>query len=110
MKRKLIIGSILAVSILMMIPTISAVEADIVIDTQDPIWDQIPELNIEELLAKYDDNPDQPQFIITLLINLLRVIRGALFGLTVLLESARLIILLLIALILKGPSNNTTAI
>ena len=80
MKKKIIFGSLLAVFLMMMLPTVSAIESDAVKETiksQYPII--IPDIDIEELKEKYKDRGIQPTFflifILKQILNILRTIK-----------------------------------
>ena len=100
MRKKIIIGSLLAVFLMMMLPTVSAIESDAVKETmksQDPIV--IPDIDIEELKLKYQSGSEPWFFLIFILkqiIGLLRIIKfTAIF---------------VVLLIIKRIFGNTTAI
>lgn len=80
MNKKILFGSMLAVFLMMMLPTASAAEYSTVKETmksQYPII--IPDIDIEELKLKYQNNPTEPTFIIlfilTQIIRLLRMVK-----------------------------------
>jgi len=79
MKKKILFGSLLAVFIMMMLPTVSAIESDAVKETtklQYPII--IPDIDIEELKLKYQNGPEPTFFLIFILhriLNLFRMIK-----------------------------------
>lgn len=77
MKKKILIGSILAVFILMLLPSVSAVEYKIASEVKESsVIEKIKSIDIEELKEKIKDNPSssEPQCIISLfLIKLIRL-------------------------------------
>ncbi|MCK4333066.1 MAG: hypothetical protein KAV40_05745 [Thermoplasmatales archaeon] len=102
MKKKLLFGSLLAVFLMMMLPTAYAVESNIVKETmksQYPII--IPEIDIEELKLKYQNGPE-PTFILLLLLSIiLNLLRIAKFVIP---------FILILYIIKKIFGNNTTCI
>lgn len=82
MKKKIIIGSLLAVFIMMMLPSASAVESSTIEETlksQQPIVN--PDIDIGELKLKYQDDPAEPKFVILFLLSiLLNILRAAKFA------------------------------
>ena len=101
MRKKIIIGSLLAVFLMAMLPSAYAVESNIVKETmksQCPIT--IPEIDIEELKLKYQNGPEPTfilLFLLSIIINLLRLVKFA-------------IPFILILYIIKIFGNNTTCI
>lgn len=81
MKKKIIIGSLLAVFIMMMLPSASAVESSTIektLKSQQPIVN--PDIDIGELKLKYQDDPAEPKFVILFLLSiLLNILRAAKF-------------------------------
>ena len=81
MRKKIIIGSLLAVFLMVMLPSAYAVESNIVKETmksQYPII--IPELDIEELKLKYPNGPEPTfilLFLLSIILNLLRLVKFA---------------------------------
>ena len=79
MRKKILFGSLLAVFLMIMLPTVSAIESDAVKETmksQDPIV--IPDIDIEKLKIKYQNGPEPTFFLIFILhqiLNLLRTIK-----------------------------------
>lgn len=81
MKKKIIIGSLLAIFIMMMLPSASAVESNTIekmIISQDSIV--FPEIDFEELKSKYQDDPSVPKFAILFLLSIIiNILRAAKF-------------------------------
>jgi len=79
MRKKIIIGSLLAVFLMMMLPTVSAIESDAVKETMKSQYPNIiPDIDIEELKLKYQNGPEPTFFLIFILhriLNLLRMIK-----------------------------------
>lgn len=77
MKKKILIGSILAVFILMLLPSVSAVEYKTASEVKESsIIEKIKSIDIEEFKEKIKDDPfsSEPQCIISLfLIKLIRL-------------------------------------
>jgi len=97
-KIKIIIGSLLAIFLMMMLPSASAVEANAAKETT--IYSSETLDIFLKLKERYDDDNLEPTFIIlyTLLIQLLRVLRMIDFG----------IILVILNIIRKIIGNRTT--
>jgi len=75
MRKKIIIGSLLAVFLMMMLPTVSAIESDAVKETMKSQYPNIiPDIDIEELKLKYQNGPE-PTFFLIWILNLLRMIK-----------------------------------
>jgi hypothetical protein len=102
MKKNLIIGSLLAVFLMMMLPTVAATEAKAAQSAlTSPNLVDIETTYLEAIRAKYKDNPS-PQFIlVTLAILLLKLIRWGIL----LIDG---VIFLIVLRILR--KNNTTAV
>ncbi len=101
MKKRIIIGSLLAVFLMMMLPTVSAIESDAVKETmksQYPVL--IPDIDIGEVKEKYKDRPIEPTFF---LIFILKQIIG-------LLRIIKFTAIFVVLLIIKRIFGNTTAI
>lgn len=102
MKKKSIIGSLLAVFLMMMLPSVSAVESNAVKETttsRSPFV--IPDIDIEELKVVYNNNPSKPLCIlITALIWFLKLVRLFLFAFWA----------VVILFIIKRITNSTTCI
>ena len=82
MNKKILFGSLLAVFLMAMLPTVSGVESNLVRETmksQYPIV--IPDVDIEELKEKYKNRGIEPTFflifILKQILNLLRTIKFA---------------------------------
>jgi len=76
MKMKILFGSLLAVFLMMMLPTVSAVDYNTVKETmksQYPII--IPDIDIEELKLKYQNNPEPTYVILFILMQIIRLLR-----------------------------------
>ncbi len=79
MRKKIIFGSLLAVFLMVMLPSACAVESNAVkepIESRRFFEVQNINIDIEKLIEKITDNSGEPLFILTLLILLLRAIRG----------------------------------
>ncbi|MCK5112596.1 MAG: hypothetical protein KAQ84_03555 [Thermoplasmatales archaeon] len=101
MRKKIIIGSLLAVFLMMMLPTVSTIESDAVKETmksQNPII--IPDIDIEELKLKYQNGPEPTFFLIFILKQILSLLRMIKF-------TALFAVLLII---IKRIFGNSTAI
>ncbi len=103
MKKTLIGVSLLAVFLIMMLPTVAAQEAKVAQSSiRSPALLSAQMAELEALKAKYQNDP-QPQFIIiTFLILLLKLLR--LVGIL----SAGIIILIVLRVL--GNQNNTTGL
>ena len=82
MKKKILFGSLLAVFLMMMLPTACAVESNTVKETMESQYPIIiPDIDIEELKEKYKDRGFEPTFflifILHRILNLLRMIKFA---------------------------------
>jgi len=101
MKKKMIIGSLLAVLIMMMLPSASAVESSTIEETiksQDSII--IPDIDIGELKLKYQDDPSEPKFVILFLLSILiNILRAAKFA---------TIFLVLLIIIIRKITNSSS--
>ncbi len=79
MKRRIIIGSLLAVFFMIMLPTACAVEFNALKETmksQHPII--MPDIDIEELKLKYQNGPEPTfilLFLLSIILNLLRIVK-----------------------------------
>lgn len=80
MKKRIIIGSLLAVFLMIMVPTTCAVESNTVkkpMESKYPVL--IPDIDIEELKEKNKDRPIEPTFflifILKQIIGVLRIIK-----------------------------------
>jgi hypothetical protein len=102
MRKTLILGSLLAVFLMMMLPTVAAAEAKVAQSaTTSPNLLSIQTAYLEEMREKFKDNPS-PQFIlITLAILLLKLLRWGM----IIIDG---VIFLIILKILR--KNNTTAV
>jgi hypothetical protein len=101
MRKTLILGSLLAVFLMMMLPAVAAAEAKIAQSaTTSPNLINIQTTYIDALRAKNKDNPSPQTFILlTLAILLLKLLRwGVIF------------IGLIILFILRRGHNNTTGV
>lgn len=98
-KIKIIIGSLLAIFLMMMLPSASAIEADAAKETRNYSL-EILDTNLKKLKEKYGDGDPEPTFIIlyTILIWILKALRMIDVG----------IILLIFAIISKIIGNQTT--
>jgi len=91
----------LAVFLMMMLPTVSAIESDAVKETmksQDPIV--IPDIDIEELKLKYQSGSEPWFFLIFILQQILNLLRTIKFT----------AIFVFLLIIIKRIFGNTTAI
>jgi hypothetical protein len=104
MKKTLIFGSLLAVFLMMMLPTVAAAEAKVAqAATTSPNLLNAQSAYIEAIRAKYNDNPSPQTFILlTLGILLLKLLR---WGSIIVIGAIFLIILKLM-----GGQNNTTGV
>jgi hypothetical protein len=101
MKKTLIGCSLLAVFLIMMLPTVAAEGMKIAqAGTQNLLVD---EAYVEALLQKYIDHPSPQIILITLAILLLKLLR---WGIIIMGG----VFLLIILGIIKRPHNNTTAV
>ena len=102
MRKKIVIGSLLAVFLMIMLPMASAVNSNAVKETtkaQYPII--VPDIDVEELKEQYTNDPSEPlPIIVTLLIWLLKIMRIILVPIWA---------LLIYFIFLRG-TNNTTCI
>jgi len=102
MKIKIILGSILAIFIMIMLPTISAVQLDIVEKKMNSI-NSIIDSKFEELKLRYKNDPAEPTIIILLLLsvilNLLRLVK---FG--------SILFVILLVLISRRNNNSSSVI
>jgi hypothetical protein len=104
MKYKILIGCILSIGVLLMIPSVSAIQSDTLLNNYK---EKIPSFdlnkNINELMIKNQNNPYEPNFIIlfllSIIINLLRFVKFV---------SIFAVILLII--IIRMASNNSSAV
>jgi len=101
MKKTLIGSSLLAVFLLLMLPTVAAEGMKIAQSrTQNPLLD---EAYVEALLQNYQDHPSPQIILITLAILLLKLLRWG-----VIIVGG--IILLVILSIIRKPNNNTSVV
>ena len=100
MKKRIIIGSLLAVFLMMMLPTACAAEFNAVKETMKSQHSIIiPEIDIEELKLKYQDGPEPTfilLFLLSVILHLLRIVKFT--------------SLIFILIIVKKIFGNTTAI
>src|SRR4030042_1613254 len=98
-KIKIIIVSLLAIFLMMMLPSASAVEANAAKETTN-YSSEILDINLKKLKERYEDDNGEPTFIIlyTLLILLLKVLRIIDVG----------IILAILTIVSKIIGNRTT--
>lgn len=103
MKLKIVFGSVLAIGILMMLPSISALnysQAEEIISSNQIVNTNS---NFSEILLRYKNDPNQPTFIIlfllSVIINLLRFVK-----------ISSLFVVILILIIMRITKNNSTAI
>ncbi|PNX53256.1 MAG: hypothetical protein BV458_05390 [Thermoplasmata archaeon M9B2D] len=76
MKKALIVGSLLAVFLLMMLPTVAAEEAKVAHAAAiSPNFIEIQTAYLEGLKEKFKDDPSPQIFLITLAIILLKLLR-----------------------------------
>ncbi len=103
MKKTLIGASLLAVFLLMMLPTVAAEEAKVAQSTvRSPTLLSLQTAELEAMKEKYTDGP-QPQFILlTLAILFLKLIRMGIIVIGGL--------ILIVVLRLLGNQNNTTSL
>jgi len=104
MRKTLILGSLLAVFLMMMLPTVAAAEAKVAQSaTTSPYLLNAQSVYIEAIRAKYKDNPSPQTFILlTLAILFLKLLRwGSIIVIGV---------IFLIILKMKNGQNNTTAV
>jgi hypothetical protein len=104
MRKNLIIGSLLAVFLMMMLPTVAATEAKVAQSASaSPNFLNVQATYIEAIREKYKDNPSPQTFIIiTLAILFLKLIR---WGSLIVIGAIFLIILRMV----RGQ-NNTSAV
>lgn len=97
-KIKIIIGSLLAIFLMMMLPSASAVEANAAKEIKN-YSTEILDINLKKLKERYEDGNGEPTFIIiyTLLIWLLKALRWIDIG----------IILVILTIISKIIGNQT---
>jgi hypothetical protein len=101
MKKTLIGSSLLAVFLLLMLPTVAAEGMKIAQSgTQNPLID---EAYVETLLQNYQDHPSPQIILITLAILLLKLLR---WGIIIIGG----VFLLVILSIIRKPNNNTSAV
>lgn len=111
MKKKIIIGSLLAVFLITMLPTTNVVGSNTVKETlKSQLPHAIPNIDFERIKLKNTDNPAEPLVITTLLIWLLKIIRGILSASIVFLKIVRGIMLVVKAYILSKIVGNTTGL
>ena len=103
MKLKIVFGSVLAIGMLMMLPSISALnysQAEEIISSNQIVNTNS---NFSEILLRYKNDPNQPTFIIlfllSVIINLLRFVK-----------ISSLFVVILILIIMRITKNNSTAI
>ena len=102
MRKKIIFGSLLAVFLMVMLPSACAVESNAVkepIESRRFFEVQNINIDIEKLIEKITDNSGEPLFILTLLILLLRAIRGIVW----------IVGFVILSIIRDIIGNNTTA-
>ena len=102
MRKTLIFGSLLAVFLMMMLPTVAAAEAKVAQSaTTSPYLINIQTTYIDAIRAKYKDNPSPQTFILlTLAILFLKLLRwGVIF-----------IGVILLIILRMGGQNNTTSV
>ena len=77
MRKNIVIGSLLAVFLLMLLPISSAVNSNAVKETTKSQYPLIvPDIDVEELKEQYTNDPSEPlPIIVTLLIWLLKITR-----------------------------------
>ncbi|DAC72561.1 MAG TPA: hypothetical protein DSN98_04550 [Thermoplasmata archaeon] len=104
MRKNLIVGSLLAVFLMMMLPTVAAAEAKVAQSaTTSPNLLSIQTAYVEAIRAKYKDDPSPQTFILlTLAILFLKLLR---WGSIIVIGAILLVILKVI-----GGRNNTTAV
>lgn len=109
MKKEIIIGTMLAVFLVTMLPSVCALESNIVKGTwKSQFSNIIPEIDIDKLIIKYMDNPAEPLIITTLIIFLLKLVRGILSGTIAFLKIVRGIMLVIKIFLLTKILGNTT--
>lgn len=103
MRKTLLFGSLLAVFLMVMIPTVSATEAKVVQSAKTSYTLNLQTTYMEAIKEKYaNDHSPQTIILLTLLIWFLKLLRlGAVFVVG---------IILLIILKLRGGQNNTSAL
>lgn len=103
MRKSVIVGSLLAVFLMVMVPAVSAAESTIAQSaTSSPLL-KAQEAYLEALIAQYADGPQPATILLTLAILFLKLIR---WGVIII----DLTILLIIIRILRGGQNNTTGV
>lgn len=102
MRKTLIVGSLLAVFLMVMLPAVSATEAKVVQSAKSPYLLTLQSTYLNALRTKYKDSPSPQIIILTLLIMFLKVLR---WGVVLFIG-----IVLLTLLGIGGHSNNTTAV
>ncbi len=103
MKKTLVGVSLLAVFLIMMLPTVAAQEAKVTqSNIRSPAFLSVQTAELEALKAKYQNDPQPQIIIITFLIMLLKLIR--------LVGILSLGIIVLIVLRILGNQNNSTGI
>jgi len=103
MKLKIIFGCILAIGILLSIPSISAVQSNIYEEKTESQFN-ILNSKLDELKLRYNEDPAEPTFIIlfllSIILNLLRVIKF----------SSLFVIVLIIVILRQINNNNSTSV
>lgn len=103
MKKTLVGVSLLAVFLIMMLPTVAAQEAKITQSSiRSPAFLSVQTAELEALKTKYQNDPQPQLIIITFLIMLLKLIR--------LVGILGMGIIILIVLRILGNQNNTTGL
>jgi hypothetical protein len=103
MRKSVIVGSLLAVFLMVMVPAVSAAESTIAQSaTSSPLL-KAQEAYLEALISQYADGPQPATILLTLAILFLKLLR---WGVIII----DLTILLIIIRILRGGQNNTTGV
>lgn len=103
MRKSVILGSLLAVFLMMMLPAVSAEESKIAQSARMSPYLQAQEAYLEALTAQFADGPEPQPILLTLAILFLKMIRWGILLFDVM-------IFLIILRILRGGQNNTTGI
>jgi hypothetical protein len=103
MRKNLIFGSLLAGFLMLLLPAVSAAEANVAqVAKKSPYLLKAQETYMETIRAKYTNGPSPQTIIITLAIMLLKLIRAGMLFMDA-------VILFIIYKIISGGQNNTLA-
>ena len=101
MRKNLIFGSLLAGFLMLLLPAVSAAEANVVqVAKKSPSLLKAQETYMEIIRAKYTNDPNPQTIIITLVIMLLKLIRASMLFMDA-------VILFIIFKIIGGGQNTT---